>query len=87
MTAHSPGNLVCSAEQAYTTAAAGDAVVAAVVLGKVSAAEVAVVVAWQKWIPSRSHHTPAYVSLMSAAAAYHMNPALQVSLESWSDPR
>ena len=64
-----------------------DAAAGAVVLDKVSAAEAAVVGVQQKWIPYGIHDIPAYVSLVSAATAYQMNPTLQVSLESWSDPR
>ena len=66
---------------------AGGIAAAAVVLGKVSAAEAAVIMVQQKWIPFGSHDTPTRVSLVSAVVAYQMNPALQVSLESWSDPR
>jgi hypothetical protein len=44
MTAHRPGNQVCSAEQAQTAAVAGDAAAAdAVVPDKVPAADAAVV--------------------------------------------
>jgi hypothetical protein len=53
---------------------------------KVSIAKEEVVVVYLKWIPFGSHDIPAYVSLVSGVVVSQMEPALLVSLESYSDP-